>query len=578
MALLLKKVDRPRELKWHQASAMLYGDWGTSKAYVLGLAFAIAGHASMFFLVAMSVLTALVGLCYIIVCKAYTDGGGVYSSVRHRSKDLAVVGALLLIADYVVTAALSSVEAFHYLGLPYPQWWAVGALILIGLLNSLGATKSGDAAALIGIVTVVLLFVLCIFCLPHVSKMEISVPQGSFFNNWTKFVGIVLALSGVEAIANVTGIMVEPVKRTARYAILPVMAEVVVVSLILGAAMNAIPGLQGHTEDMIRAIGTYYVSPWFGKLIGVVLGLLLLSACNTAIMGLISIMFLMSKDKELPSVFSNLNRYGMPWFSLFISVSVPILVLLLEHEVQHLAALYAIGVVGAITINLLACCTNFKIGIKTPERILLGVVGTIMVFVELTIIYEKHNAVIFAISVLATGLAARFISKEIEKRLPPAMPQVLGLNVLTVEEARDLMPLYRGSTLVAVKAPNASLVQEASLHAKGKKEDVVYILYVEEKPPGWAYPTEVEPSQEAVRLLNLTVQEFEKNGIHTVVPLWQLSENAGATIVKTSKELDLDTVMIGTTKRTALERLVRGEVLKTISEKLPEEKHLVICN
>ena len=47
MALVLKKVDRPRELKWYQASSMLYGDWGTSKAYVLGIAFAISGHASL---------------------------------------------------------------------------------------------------------------------------------------------------------------------------------------------------------------------------------------------------------------------------------------------------------------------------------------------------------------------------------------------------------------------------------------------------------------------------------------------------------------------------------------------------
>src|SRR3989338_8807602 len=111
MAPVLKKVERPRELKWYQAGAMLYGDWGTSKVYVLGIAFAIAGHASMFFLAAMSALTAVVGFCYIIISKAYHDGGGVYSSVKSRSKTLAVVGALLLVADYVVTAALSSVDA-----------------------------------------------------------------------------------------------------------------------------------------------------------------------------------------------------------------------------------------------------------------------------------------------------------------------------------------------------------------------------------------------------------------------------------------------------------------------------------
>ena len=77
MSLLLKKVERPRELKWFQAGAMLYGDWGTSKAYVLGIAFAIAGHASMFFLLAMGALTTMVGLCYVVICKAYPDGGGV---------------------------------------------------------------------------------------------------------------------------------------------------------------------------------------------------------------------------------------------------------------------------------------------------------------------------------------------------------------------------------------------------------------------------------------------------------------------------------------------------------------------
>src|SRR3990167_3255661 len=119
MELVLKKVNRPRELKWYQASSMLYGDWGTSKAYVLGIAFAIAGHASMFFLLAMNVLVIIIGLCYVVICKAYPDGGGVYSSVRQWSKTLAVIGALLLVAGYVVTASLSSLDAFHYLGLPY---------------------------------------------------------------------------------------------------------------------------------------------------------------------------------------------------------------------------------------------------------------------------------------------------------------------------------------------------------------------------------------------------------------------------------------------------------------------------
>src|SRR3989338_4008303 len=168
MALVLKKIERPRELKWYQASSMLYGDWGTSKAYVLGIAFAIAGHASLFFLLAMSILTVVIGLCYIIICKAYPDGGGVYSAVRNRSKNLAVIGALLLVADYVVTASLSSIEAFHYLGCARPELWAIGALVVIGLINIVGPTKSGNTATVIAVSTVAALVILCVAVIPHI--------------------------------------------------------------------------------------------------------------------------------------------------------------------------------------------------------------------------------------------------------------------------------------------------------------------------------------------------------------------------------------------------------------------------
>ena len=38
-------VKRPRNVDWKRAAAILYGDWGTSKAYVIGLAFAVAGYS-----------------------------------------------------------------------------------------------------------------------------------------------------------------------------------------------------------------------------------------------------------------------------------------------------------------------------------------------------------------------------------------------------------------------------------------------------------------------------------------------------------------------------------------------------
>jgi hypothetical protein len=63
-------VKRPRNVDVPRAAAILYGDWGTSKAYVIGLAFAVGGYASFWLIAAMCVLTALVGINYIINCRS----------------------------------------------------------------------------------------------------------------------------------------------------------------------------------------------------------------------------------------------------------------------------------------------------------------------------------------------------------------------------------------------------------------------------------------------------------------------------------------------------------------------------
>ena len=61
-------VHRPRNVDWKRAAALLYGDWGTSKAYVIGLAFVASGFSSFPIILAVCALTAVVGYNYIVVC------------------------------------------------------------------------------------------------------------------------------------------------------------------------------------------------------------------------------------------------------------------------------------------------------------------------------------------------------------------------------------------------------------------------------------------------------------------------------------------------------------------------------
>src|SRR5437868_14289072 len=116
-ALSLLASERPRNVGWLQAAGLLFGDWGTSRLYVLGLALFFAGRTSFWLILLMSLLILGVGWAYTQICRIYPDGGGVYTAAKSRSRTLAVIGALLLFADYTVTASLSSLDAFHYFGL-----------------------------------------------------------------------------------------------------------------------------------------------------------------------------------------------------------------------------------------------------------------------------------------------------------------------------------------------------------------------------------------------------------------------------------------------------------------------------
>src|SRR5208283_878876 len=141
--MIATTTKRPRNVDTPRAAAILYGDWGTSKAYVIGLAFAVGGYSSFWLIAAMCLLTALVGVNYMAICRHYPDGGGVYASVRHRSEIISIVGAFLLIADYIVTAALSALSAFDYLGFSHPALCAGGAIAIIGMLNIFGPKSTG---------------------------------------------------------------------------------------------------------------------------------------------------------------------------------------------------------------------------------------------------------------------------------------------------------------------------------------------------------------------------------------------------------------------------------------------------
>jgi amino acid transporter len=153
-----------------RAAAILYGDLGDEQAVRHWLGFCDCRTQFLLVIAAMCLLTALVGVNYMAICRHYPDGGGVYAGVRHRSEIISIVGAFLLIADYIVTAAISALFAFQYLGVSHRELFAGASVLLIGGLNYFGPRHTGGLAFLVSVPTAIVVVLLGVFTLPHLSE------------------------------------------------------------------------------------------------------------------------------------------------------------------------------------------------------------------------------------------------------------------------------------------------------------------------------------------------------------------------------------------------------------------------
>ena len=619
-------VHRPRNVDWKRAAALLYGDWGTSKAYVIGLAFLAAGFSSLPIILAVCALTGLVGINYIVICRHFPDGGGVYSAARSQGRLLAVVGALLLLADLTVTAALSGWSALSYItaGAEQIGWIKVlrdhialatiAMLLIMGLVNYFGPKHSGSLAVALAFPTLIVVLVLIGISAPHLTTHFLQPRHESFSTLWVQFVGVILALSGAESIANITGVMkLDPgstmerpsVARESLKAIVPIAIEVVAGTALLGWAMLSLPSVLGKTlhltdtssissvlqlrsEDMLRFIGEQFATATFspaignvfGWIVGIVFFLLLLSAANTAIVAIIGLLYMMSRDREMPRQFRQLNPHGVPIYPLVIAIGLPSIVLLFVANFTSLAGLYAIGVVGAITVNVGSCTFNRSVGFTWYDRVLFGATFCILFFVEITLAHTKPDALFFVVVVLGAGLALRAytlkrqglttltVTREVAKMVGPDLAARMQSKIA---EGQKIMVAARGITPVLSFALDEARLRGACLFVLYVKEVAIYYTAAGTRLGRAKW----QDDPEANAIMASMAKLGQERGV-SVVPVYAVSQDAAATIVDLAATMGVDYLVIGASQRTAMTKLLRGSVATNVAQQLPESIHLLI--
>jgi amino acid transporter/nucleotide-binding universal stress UspA family protein len=613
---------RPRNVGWARAASFLYGDWGTSKAYVTGLAFVAAGFSSLPIILAVCALTGLVGINYAVVCKHFPDGGGVYSAARLQGRLLAVIGALLLIADMTVTAALSGWDALSYFKIPiltahpaFIPYATIFVLLLMGAINWYGPKHSGTFAVALSLPTVIVVLVLIGISVPHLTTHYLEPLHQNLGHVWVQFTGVILALSGVEAIANLTGVLkLDPgstpdhpkVGREATKAIFPVAIEVVVGTALLGWAMLSVPAVLSRTlhltnhvqivdlmrsrkDDMLRFIaeqyGTATVSPAFGQLFGWIVGivffLLLISAANTAVAAMVGLMYMMARDGEMPVQFKKLNSHGVPLIPLLVAIGLPSIVLLASSDFEGLSGLYAIGVVGAITVNLGCCCFNRTLDFKFHDRILFGFTFAVLSAVEITLAKTKPDALFFVLCVLGVGLGVRAftqkkqglttltLTREVANMVDPEKVAALRAEI---KEGQRIMVAARGITPVLRYALEEARLRKASLCVLYVKEIAILL-----SPTGGSVTKRMkwQEDPEAAAIMSLVIRIGEEQGV-PVMPVFVVSDAPANTILDLAATMGIDFLMLGASHRMTLQRILKGSVVETVAAGLPEDIQLII--
>jgi nucleotide-binding universal stress UspA family protein len=271
-------------------------------------------------------------------------------------------------------------------------------------------------------------------------------------------------------------------------------------------------------------------------------------------------------------------------------VAVPVLVIVVSNaQTGILGHLYTFGLLGAFTLTSIGLD---KIRWQEHARgpvFTFGVVTSVLVVGAwaINLVHQRFSTLIggsvtavafFAAYAIKRGwLGARregYTTAEAAERAASELAS--AVEILTIEEALDMRSMYRSSTLIALRAPNLRLFQEGVARARGHGDKAVYLIFVDEIP-GLFFPPKVGPSREAREVLAAGVEFFKQANL-VAIPIWRMAHDAGASIAGAARRLGADAVMVGTSQRSAVWHLLRGNVLKSLIRDLPEQSRVWICN
>lgn len=622
-----------RQLTWLLAWAVVFCDIGTSVYYVPGILYDREGIGSLapFFIVLTAAGFVLLALKYVEIVERTPQGGGVVA-IGHMAfgERMGALGGMFITVDFFLTCAISSVAAFYYLAsandalagtaaAPFllhlgnnVPLYAMAGLLLLGVVNTIGLRESAALSLVMASASLV----------TNIAVVVVTAADlGLDMERWRALAGAVfdgvgdlgrqemligfgaawLAFSGLETMSQLAPVIREPLRRTARMTMVSVVVTVLLTSptlAVLSVGLLPTAGGEVESERLISQLAFVEGGSLLGMAVVVTAASLLLFAANTAIIGAYHVFVALSERRYFPNRMRRRHkRFKTPYLAIRLATLVPIGVIwATQGELGLLGDMYAFGLLGAFIIESGGLdVLRWREG-RRDLSFWFGILPTVMVVTAWFVnIAEKPEATLFggtlaAIGMLVgTGLRRGWIKDAFHTLPGVAKDDVAKItagervaseeihDIITLAEAREVIPFVKSSTLVAVSGPNPDVIAEGIRRAKGMGESALYCIFVEEWPGLFPSEEGVMPSQGGIKtLVGASVQAAEA-GVE-MVPIWTASHNAALGIAHAVDELGVGGVIIGSPTRAAMNRLLRGQVIRKLQRLLPESCRLVICD
>jgi nucleotide-binding universal stress UspA family protein len=209
----------------------------------------------------------------------------------------------------------------------------------------------------------------------------------------------------------------------------------------------------------------------------------------------------------------------------------------------------------------------------------------IMLSIELSLLWDKPEARLFAGAVLLTGIILRELARENSRaKKTAAAAAAAAAHIQSAESAPATLAAVATLPIQLHEASGPPMM--CAVRGLGKTLDFaieearqcdrpLYLLFIRTVPvlTEEDYKRKWQDDPEAREVF---LEARKKSGAHPVFPCYAVSDSVAHTIVDITATMGASYLVLGAPERRGLSLLLRGNIIREISDNLPDDIHLLV--